>query len=367
MPFVHYHVGNNGNVNACCIAPITYGNVNSQSFDEIWNGESINKLRNDFTAGIAHPKCQKCVNLEAAGHRSIRLETFDKFKEVEVNLITPTPKYFDIRFSNVCNFRCRTCWHGASSKWYKEAKKLGRQASQSAIINNINDFDAFINEMTPHLLNAKEFYFAGGEPLVTEEHYLLLNWLINNKTTNCTLRYNTNFSNLSFKEYDVLNLWSNFNKIEVQASIDATGTLGEYIRKDMDWALTMANREKARSYPNISFKIAPTISILNVQHLPELYQKCLDIEFITEGEIYFNILQYPSYYSIQALPREKKEETACILLKVINESLPINVRKGYQEIIDFMYAEDKSHLWPKFVQESTLLDKMRGEKCLIDL
>ena len=29
-------------------------------------------------------------------------------------------RYFDIRFSNICNFKCRTCGSAFSSKWEQE-------------------------------------------------------------------------------------------------------------------------------------------------------------------------------------------------------------------------------------------------------
>ena len=79
-------------------------------------------------------------------------------------------------------------------------------------------------------MESKEIYIAGGEPLVTEEHYLLLEWLIKNNATNVKLRYNTNFTKLRFKDYEVLPLWSHFKHIEILASIDAVDELGSYIR-----------------------------------------------------------------------------------------------------------------------------------------
>ena len=34
-------------------------------------------------------------------------------------------RYFDIRFSNICNFKCRTCGSAFSSQW--EARRLKSQ------------------------------------------------------------------------------------------------------------------------------------------------------------------------------------------------------------------------------------------------
>ena len=48
MPFIHYHVSNKGLAKACCVANITYGNANSQTLEEIWNGNAIKELRTKF-------------------------------------------------------------------------------------------------------------------------------------------------------------------------------------------------------------------------------------------------------------------------------------------------------------------------------
>lgn len=192
MPWIHFHVGDDGIAKACCIANIPYGNINTQSFNEIWDGEPIQRLRNKFKTGEPDKRCAQCYKLEASGGKSIRQETFDKFPDVNISVdsaSTPLPIYFDIRFSNICNLKCRTCWHGASSAWFDDAKKLGTNKGQKAVIKNVADFDQFIDKLGPALKNAQEIYLAGGEPLVMEEHYRLLEWLIANNNTNAKLRY----------------------------------------------------------------------------------------------------------------------------------------------------------------------------------
>ncbi len=361
MPFLHLHISSNGEAKACCVANIPFGNINDQTKDEIWNGESINKLRYQFKKGITDKRCANCQKLEQSGGKSLRQETFEKFDYSKLDEIPSEPIYFDIRFSNVCNFKCRTCWHGASSKWFSDAKALGSTVGQKAIIKNINDFEDFINLWGEALGNAEEFYFAGGEPLVTEEHYLLLNWLIENNATNARLRYNTNFSKLTFKNYNVLDLWNQFKEVEILASIDATHDLGEYIRKEMNWSEIIANREKIRQLPHVKFKISPTISVFNVHDFPKLYQTCLELKMIDKHDFYINILQHPFYYNIQALPEEKKAKASKVLLEFMAEEKNSHLREAMQEIIDYMMAVDRSNLWPKFLEQTGRIDKLRDE------
>ena len=368
MPWIHYHVSDNGKVKACCIANIPLGNVNENSFEEIWNGEPIQELRTKFIKGEIDKRCSGCYKLEEAGGKSIRQETYEKFPEViptEIK-VKEKPIYFDIRFSNVCNFRCRTCWHGASSKWFQDAKKLGRNLGEKAIINNINDFNQFISETGEALKGAKEIYFAGGEPLVTEEHYLLLDWLIENGITDLQLRYNTNFSILKFKEYDILEYWKQFEKVEVLGSVDATEKLGEIIRKEFNWELFLANREKIRSFENINFKLAPTISILNLAHLPQLYKTGIEKNIINTEDFYINILERPFYYNIKAFPIEKKrqiEEEFAVFYEWCNvNAIQSSVIESFKECIAFMNQEQlPEKYWTQFLKETSVMNELRGE------
>ncbi len=366
MPWIHLHVAQQGRVQACCVANIPYGNINEQDLATIWEGEAIEDLRAKFARGEKDSRCAVCFKMEAAGGKSIRQETFEKFKSVELTQAkVPLPIYFDIRFSNVCNFRCRTCWHGASSKWFKDATVLGRAIGTQAILKNVLDFNDFIKKTGPALLQAEEIYFAGGEPLVMEEHYLLLAWLLANGANGIRLRYNTNFSHLAFKEYKVLDLWAQFPEVEVMASIDATGKLGEYIRKDLDWEKVLAHRTAIRKLPHVQFKIAPTVSILNLHHLPELYKTALALGLIEETEWYINILERPNYYNIQAFPAEYKKEIQirfeAFFIWLTEQKIAPVIREKFQECLDYMFTRDQSKHWSKFLVETERLDHLREE------
>ncbi|WP_320019079.1 twitch domain-containing radical SAM protein [Labilibaculum manganireducens] len=365
MPWIHYHVGNAGRVKACCVANIPYGDCNTRSFTEIWNGDAINELRARFAKGEKDSRCAVCYRLEEAGGKSIRQETHEKFgadyQEQKMNL----PFTFDIRFSNACNFACRTCWHGASSGWFPEAKQLKRNLGEKAVLQNIQDFDAFIAETGEALLQAKEIYFAGGEPLVTKEHYLLLDWLVKNKATQIYLRYNTNFSVLQMGEYNVLDYWKHFTKVEILASIDAHGKLGEYIRKGLNWERFLANRDQIRTYKNIRFLIAPTISVFSILNLPDLYQICLLEQIIEPDGLYINMLDRPLHYNTKALPESSKQMVVATFHQfyqwAAKKQIPQAVIRQFKECEAYMLSDNLSKQWKNFEKETALLDEMRGE------
>ncbi len=365
MPWIHFHVGNKGQVNACCVSSIKYGNINQRSVGEIWQSEQINQIRKQFLKGEFDKRCSVCIHREQSGAKSLRQETFEKYPNINTQTIT-SPIYFDIRFSNVCNFKCRTCWHGASSKWFDDAKILKTTASQQAIIKNINDFERFISQNGKYLLNAKEIYFAGGEPLVTEEHYLLLDFLIQNQVTDLKLRYNTNFSILKFKKYDILNYWKAFKQVEVLASVDESNQIGEFIRKGFDWKTFLNNHQQIKIEQHITFKIAPTVSVFNVKSLPEFYKKCLSLNLIDKQDFYINILDRPFHYNCKILSQKDKVKIDLIYNDFFdwckNNSIPQSVVKQFKDVQSFMNDEDlHSKYYPKFVNETKKLDEIRGE------
>jgi len=311
LPWIHLHVSQNGRVSPCCNNKRYLGNVKEQSINEIWKSSKFETLREQFKNNIPDKRCSHCYNIEKSGKKSLRQISNNKYakdlKRVKEN--NPSPIYLDIRFSNICNFKCKTCWHGNSSAWYEEGSK--RNASNERIIKAFtNNFD----ELFGYLNDVEEIYFAGGEPLVMEEHYKVLEELEKRKIFNIKLRYNTNFSNLSYKGQNILEIWKKFKDIHVSASIDAPGTLGSEIREGFNWNQFITNRKEMLAIcPDIYFEITPTVSSLNINELPTLHQTLVNQKLLSINNIYLNILERPSNFNIKQLSLKDKTESEQIV------------------------------------------------------
>lgn len=316
LPWIHLHVSQNGRVSPCCNNNRYLGNVQENSIAAIWNGNKFEELREQFLNDIPDKRCSHCYNIEASGKKSMRQISNQKYvkelNRVETN--NPEPIYLDIRFSNICNFKCKTCWHGNSSAWFEEGSK--RNASDERIIKAFtNNF----NELLNYLNDAKEIYFAGGEPLIMEEHYQILEELEKRKLFDVELRYNTNFSNLNFKDKSILNIWKKFKKVHVSASIDAAFDLGEEIREGFSWKQFINNRKQMlTNCPEVHFEIAPTISTLNIFKLPELHQELVNQKLIGINDIYLNFLERPQEYNLKSLTIEQKNKSKHIIQQHLN-------------------------------------------------
>jgi organic radical activating enzyme len=315
LPWIHLYVAQNGRVSPCCNNNRFLGNVQGQSIKDIWKGEKFEELRTQFKCNKPDKRCSHCYNIEKSGKESLRQISNKKyvkdFNRIKTN--NPHPIYLDIRFSNICNFKCKTCWHGNSSAWFEEGSK--RNASDE---RTIKAFTSDFNELYEYLDNVEEIYFAGGEPLIMEEHYQILDELEKRKLFNIHLRYNTNFSILIFKEKNILEIWKKFNYVHISASIDASFQLGEEIREGFSWNQFIINRKQMlASCPDIYFEITPTISSLNINYLTELHQELVALNLLEIDHIYLNILERPNEYNVQQLSNAEKDES----IKLINQHI----------------------------------------------
>ncbi|WP_422358776.1 twitch domain-containing radical SAM protein [Reichenbachiella sp.] len=375
MPWLHLHVDTDGLAKACCNANIVFGDINSQSIDEIWQDEPIRKFRKSLMEGKRDKRCHACFSKEMVGKSSIRTETLGKFKH-RINWVDETdtdgysassrPIYFDIRFNNLCNLRCRTCWHGASSSWFEEAKLLKQNFGNKAIIEANKEGSEFVNELLNAGIEVEEIYFAGGEPLMMKEHYDWLEGLIQQGRTNVHLRYNSNLSVLKLKHRAVLDLWMHFDRVTVSASIDHMGVKGEYIRKGLSWDGFISNVKtiKAKA-PHVELEMAPTVSVLNVASIPALHQFFVNEQLIEIDSLYLNLLSRPDYFNIKVLPEALKQIVSQSIRKHIewlsDHGAQSTLIDEFQALIEYMNLDDWSNKLPKLKKQLTLIDKMRGE------
>jgi radical SAM protein with 4Fe4S-binding SPASM domain len=316
LPWVHLHISQSGKVHPCCNNNRHLGNVQEQTIKEIWNGEQFKQLRSQFEADTPDKRCSHCYNIEKSGKESLRQISNKKYQKdiIRVEDNNPKPIYLDIRFSNICNFKCKTCWHGNSSAWYEEGSK--KNASESRVIKAFtNDF----NEILEFIDDVEEIYFAGGEPLIMEEHYQLLEELEKRRLYHILLRYNTNFSTLNFKDKNILEIWKKFNNVHVSASIDGSFSLGEEIREGFKWNQFIENRKLMLAVcPNIYFEITPTVSTLNIENISELHQYLVTNNLLDINNIYLNFLERPLSYNLKSLPTDDKKEAKEIIQNHIN-------------------------------------------------
>lgn len=361
-PWVHMYIDPAGNVAPCCTAlPIKYGNTHKNSLDEIWNSQTTRLFRKKLLDGESQEACKFCYEQEKHTNiLSLREWLNIKYRD-RVTTVTPEFKlnYVDIRASNICNFACTMCNEHLSSNWYEDKEKLMGAKPEAPKFQQLTQKTK--NELIEKLDDVDQLYWAGGEPLITEFHYDILDELLKRENYDIELRYNTNLSKLGFKRKNILDYWKKFNNIQLAASIDLHGERGEYQRYGLVWQEFLDNWNTVKQEtPHVTMSIQVTITTHTVGYLPEFCDVIRD-DLQINGFAY-NFTHAPIAYNPQILPPQVKEEYTKKLLDYTKKEDTLVEHK------DFIYAavsflHDKHHENRQWVRATKIydnLDQIRG-------
>ncbi len=390
-------------------------NAKDANLDEARNCPMLKQVRLDMLDNKWPLACKRCEDEEAAGIRSrmqYERERWDKLFDVEqahkntkadgsINTDKLPVVFYDLRFGNLCNLKCRMCGPTDSSQWYDEQVKMFGNTYQDTqgIVELVQDEkgrykpkidlynwyenSAFWEQLEANITDIRHLYLVGGEPLMIDQHYEFLQKCIDrNESHHITLEYNTNITNIPERAW---NIWKYFEKIEIGASVDGVGKIVEYIRHPAKWRILERNmRRLDDAEGNFKMWLAPTIGILNSRHLPDMIIWVLEQNFKLinaqswKPPITPHPLHHPKWLNIKILPPEAKKEITEyyeICKPRIRELIFSQTDKGPEKkeelysktiaLLDnyaiFMNNDDWSELLPKFWELNTKLDNIRGE------
>lgn len=384
LPWMHMHAFPDGRAYPCCLSEYWHpvGDLRKHSMIEIWNQEAYKTMRRNMLDDKECKECTKCYEQEQVGAFSMRHDSnrnyghlIDEIDQTQPDGTHPEFKirYWDVRFSNLCNFSCRSCGPIFSSNWYNDHVKLynrkpdvlGREMDR--VEYTAGDEDAMLSQMLPHIPHLEQVYFAGGEPLIMKEHYFMLEKLVEHNKTDIRIQYNTNFSELRYKDKHVFDYWKHFKNVSVGASLDASGERAELMRKGTDWAQALSNRRHMmKEVPHVDFYINATVSAMNVLHVLDFHKQWTELGLIKAKDFNINICQSPEWYRIDIFPEKFKNEVIIPAyekhLEWLEPQDPLQrATSGYKSLINLMKAADASHLLPRFKEETSKLDNIRNE------
>jgi len=388
VPWMHLAFEPSGQVVPCCLTS-TYnyfsGNLKTMTIEEIWNSDSQKALRKEMIEGKEPRICSKCFDRERVTGESGRVFHNRDFPEViaaipditepDGTCTTMDLKYWDFRFSNLCNFKCRSCGPRYSSAWVPDAKKLGF-ADQEKIwsidtVDDATNFEFLDNQID----NVKRIYFAGGEPLLMPEHWQILDMLVAKERFDVKLSYNINCSTLEYGKKNIVDYWGkwNFGKLEVWPSIDEIGERAELVRSGTVWPKVEENLKTLSGLNSIILRPGITVGALNVFRLPEIITHLVDIgvvkkdprtKMINYNNFFINLLESPIYYHVSILPDDFKEEIIVKLNNFIEEhntKYNTDISKLLAHILHELtkpFNEDAAH---RFIKMTRALDEVRNE------
>jgi len=379
-PWIHLHAYPTGETYPCCHADmqLPVGNARVNTLKDMWNSEGMKQIRHNMIEGVKCGECVGCYEQEASGFFSGR-KSANKHHGHHIDLVEETHadghldkfsmSYWDIRFSNLCNLSCRSCGHIFSSSWYKDQVKLAGPdwgANNSALQIAGRGKTDMVDQLMQHIDSVEQIYFAGGEPLMMEEHYKILDELEKREMFHVRLIYNTNFTQIKLKDREVFDYWKKFDSVSVGASLDAMGQRAEYIRKGTDWAVVEANRRKMIEVcPNVDFYISATLSIMNALHIADFHRAWVAKGLINPQDFNINILQDPMHYRIDIAQAKYKDKIRTKfrehLLWLKGKDDLNRASTGFESAIQFMDATDNTDQITWFWTHIRQLDLLRNE------
>jgi len=370
LPWIHFYANPDGSVIPCCIADhhLHLGNLRQNSIEDIWNNDRFKNLRKNMLEGKRCEECKACYHAEDSNNTSTRQYYNKKFKKFlylkdhtdsdgylkQLKLV-----YFDIRWSNICNFKCRSCSGTYSSSWATEDVKHGRKRPVYINAGGENNDDLY-NQLTPHFKDMEEIYFAGGEPLLTDKHFQMLDYLLENNLTNTELRYNTNLSVLAYKNKSIIEYWKHFKNVNVYVSLDSWGDRAEYIREGTVWNDIVNNLKEIKiNLPHVSLQSHTVVSCFNVITFLDFLDYLLDNSLFSLSDFYpttYNLIN-PEFYSFNILNDDIKTS---IIKKLNSRNYNEHINRQIETIVHGLEKSTyDNNLRNTFIKTTNYYDKIR--------
>jgi hypothetical protein len=306
--------------------------------------------RREMLNGEKPSECEYCWNIEDNSdsysdriYKSAESWSEPYFDEIKNSRWNEdfNPRYVEVSFSNVCNFKCSYCGPAYSSQWLQESKQYGGYPTIPAF----NSYETLVETDSVPILHSEPnpyvkafwewwpelyrdlhtFRITGGEPLLSKDTWKVLDYIIDEKIPNKNLKFAIN-SNLGVDDFLIDKLIEKLTRIIdedrvkeviIFTSTDAWGKHAEYIRYGMNFDKFWMNIQKLlRAIPKLTITIMSTYNIFSPFSYNELIKNVYEIkrEF-NNGQRYWlhpvlldtSYLRYPKHQSVKLLVDEHKE------------------------------------------------------------
>ena len=396
-PFTGLATREDGAIKACCRShPV--GFIQENTLEEIWNNDTMCRMRSQLLNNERPPECMPCFELEDQGVESLRQRHVEQ--RIPESRVTLYPNAlsklnddftmpFDIptmelKLNNLCNLKCRMCHPADSTSWndwaevkefYKKEKSIifdlveKHNLERKPFLDEFQDNPKWWTSLEKLLPYFRRVEFAGGEPLMDPQHYKILDMLAP-YGHQIEIKYATNLSMLGKGDRNVHEYWPKFKSIAVNVSIDGYKDSYEYVRGNASWNQLIENIKTIQKIPNISRIVgAMTVQVSNILDMDKLIEYFLDdlgIVFHTHR------VSYPNVLSIQVLPQSLKDLAINKLLLAKEKVHSYKYVKQHPQLlnytlnqidynINFLRAKDLSYLWNECIEFNRKLDKTRNQ------
>lgn len=316
---------------------------NNQTFKVTWLDPVLEDARQRSANGEQLIMCKRCWSEEQLGFTSERNYLINDLPAglnyTDPNYYKSGPRHLNIKVSNICNLRCRTCQSLDSYLYHLEGEYYEKKNNISNTPYTMEKFkkhftDDQLDELFEFSQNLERIELYGGEPFLDDQiPKFLLRLIDSGRSKTIDLSVSTNATHkLSDTWRKIL---TNFNEVVVNVSIDGIGPRFTYMRHPGDWNDVVKNLKDLfdLEYSNQRITIQPviTVSALNVWNVNDVFEYFKQYNV----EPFIILVQWPSYYCVNVLPDSIKP--------VLIERLSSHNNTKFESIINLIKTTPTSY------------------------
>lgn len=398
LPFMHVQTEPDGDIKLCCLAKNTVKNNDGRVFnfgkdkiETFFNSDYMRNVRKNMINDVQVPDCKGCYDEEAAGGISQRQVYTKEWIEKDPSIaetilqsehngymVEPKVKYFDFRFGNMCNLKCRSCGPINSIQILKDAREIEDPNKRNFFmfneqaIDNINDWyqtPMFMENFKNQEENIRQIYFTGGEPTIIEQNYNILQDLVDKgKAPHVSLIFSTNMTNIQDK---FIKLIQQFEKVTFLASCEGYGHIHEYLRFPANWNIFEKNvrRLAQMDYNKVVLMCTPVVQSVNLAYIDQFFEW---IENLNQEHGHNRIvtlpivLTFPRHLDLEILPYDMKQRALAKIEALVARTPRLQNSIHFMGRLNMIRDKcNKDSYDPKqlikFREYTKMLDKHRGQ------
>ena len=265
---------------------IQKSSMENSFYSNYWNSARNYTEKNQPISG-----CHKCYAEEQAPGEvatSMRLGSSilynNGYLHKNPRLENPAIEFLEVGFGNYCNLACLSCNSTLSTTWHDDEVKLNATSKniKREVFPKLDNLVFSPSEETLKTLTLVKF--TGGEPMINPEFIKFIDLICEKGyPENMSLEIYTNCSYIPSPK--LLENLVKFKNIQLNLSIDAYGSINDYIRYGSTWEgetkQTVSRAidfwlDKGANNKGINIIMSTTLSLLNVFEIPKLMSWWMD-------------------------------------------------------------------------------------------
>ena len=356
-------IDSNGSYSPCTALGGGTFKFTKQPFKTTWLSPVLEDARMRSKAGEKLNMCKRCWSEEQLGLTSERKYLIADVPE-GLNYTDPTyyaagPRHLNIKVSNICNLRCRTCqsydsylYHIEGEHYEKKNNLKNTYYTAEKIKKHFTDEQ--LDELFELANNLERIELYGGEPFLDTQVPKFLTRLVDSGISHqIDLSVSTNATHELTDTWH--NIFTNFKQVVINVSIDGIDDKFTYMRYPGNWNSVQKNLnvffDLEHSNKTITVQPVITVSALNVWNVQDVFDYFLPYNV----EPFIILVQWPKYYCVNIFPESIKPLIANRLQQYNNTK--------FDPIINLLNTvPDNLTYWDQFKFWTREKDTYRNEK-----